>query len=435
LLTFDALMRMRLPEPPDPRLLVVKIDGEDFRQQFSQKKPSEIDRSISDQSLLKLLQVLNAHQPRAIGLDVYYDRHPDSAYPELLAQLQKNEKLVTICKASYTKVGADGVKPPPDVPLESDRITFSDFIPDDADEVMRRHLLAMRPKKQTESICPAFYAFSTELALRYLDPYLSKLQVEPNWTFKVELGKQPTDMAPVPHGFQASVLAKNPWQPYEVAFPPLQTYANAYQRLSNNGTQLLLNYRMTPEPIAVAESRPLRWFLSNQSPTELDRLIKNKVVLIGVTIVAEDDNFKTPYAYKQDDYFKTPYGYKRDDWVPGVFIHAHMVSQLLSHVLDGRPLLWTWNPWVEVVWIAGWSLVGGLLTAVFCFQNGAIGRLLPQIALMLGLAIALLYGTCVGVLVLFAGWLPLLPPILGIVTTTSTVMMLSAQRSHILKPI
>jgi CHASE2 domain-containing sensor protein len=432
LLAFDALMRQRPPEPPDPRLLIVKIDGEDFRQQFSQKKPGEIDRSISDQSLLKLLQVLNAHQPRVVGLDVYYDRSPGQAYPDLLAQLKTNENLVVVCKASYTKVGEDGIKPPPDVPLNSDRITFSDFIEDESDDVMRRQLLAMPISNQSDPVCPASYAFNTELALRYLAPYQTNVRVEPDWTFKIGLGKQPSDTNPVSHGFlSGAVPAGTAWQPYQAVFPPLQGYANAYQGISNGGTQLLLNYRMTPDLIEIAESRPLRWFLSNPPKADLDRLVKNKIVLIGVTIRQDDDSFKAS-GFK-DDYFKTPYGYKRDDWVPGVFIHAHMVSQLLSHVLDGRPLLWVWNPWTEGLWIAGWALVGGVLTGVLGLQTAAIGRLLPQVALMLGLATATVYGTCVGVLVLFGGWLPLVPPMLVLFASSGTVMMLSAQRIRAVK--
>ncbi len=38
-----------------------------------------------------------------------------------------------------------------------------------------------------------------------------------------------------------------------------------------------------------------------------------------------------------------------------------MVSQILSSVLDGKPLVWFWSKPGEMLWIWGWALVGGIL--------------------------------------------------------------------------
>ncbi len=35
----------------------------------------------------------------------------------------------------------------------------------------------------------------------------------------------------------------------------------------------------------------------------------------------------------------------------GVIIHAHQVSQIISAVLDGRPLITFWRSWIEWLWI------------------------------------------------------------------------------------
>jgi CHASE2 domain-containing sensor protein len=45
----------------------------------------------------------------------------------------------------------------------------------------------------------------------------------------------------------------------------------------------------------------------------------------------------------------------------GVLIHAHLISQILSAVEDGRPLLWWWSSGVEILWIGSWSAIGAIL--------------------------------------------------------------------------
>ena len=52
-----------------------------------------------------------------------------------------------------------------------------------------------------------------------------------------------------------------------------------------------------------------------------------------------------------------------------------MVSQVLSTVLDGRPLIWTWPIWLDFLWIAIWSVTGGLLVLLLrlSLQSGLIG--------------------------------------------------------------
>lgn len=49
-------------------------------------------------------------------------------------------------------------------------------------------------------------------------------------------------------------------------------------------------------------------------------LMRDRIVLIGST------------AESLRDFFQTPYGK-----MPGVFVHANLVSQLISSALDGRP--------------------------------------------------------------------------------------------------
>ena len=48
--------------------------------------------------------------------------------------------------------------------------------------------------------------------------------------------------------------------------------------------------------------------------------------------------------------------------MPGVVIHANLVSQILSATLENRPLLRTWSDPIEFAWILGWAAIGAILT-------------------------------------------------------------------------
>jgi len=425
---FDQMMRLRPEEVADPRLFVVTIDDEDVRLQ--QQTENLQGSSISDRNLTRLLNTINAHKPAVIGLDVHRDEKASAQYPQLIAQLRDNPNLITICKAGYDKANPYGIQPPPEVPLESFRIGFSDFVMD-ADEVVRRHLLAMSPESLGESRCQVSTAFNVELAARYLQPYLDVNQTgfakEWNEALKIRLNKQPQNLPTATHAYSggdAKPKTDN-WQPYEVLFSRLRSRQGVYQGLAGDayGTQILLNYRATRQPNDVAVSRPLRWFLSADKPPtsqELKTLIEGRIVLIGVTA-------------RDRDVFKTPYGFELSERVPGVFVHAHKLSQILSAVLDGRPLLWMWLPWMDVVWIGGWAIAGGLLAWVLCSRRTR-PFVVPQLALAIGLSTGVLYGMCVGILVLLGGWVPFVPAALALgATSTGVAILLTRQPVQSLK--
>ncbi len=65
-------MRLRPDERQDRRLLIIKVTDTDMA---LQKREQREGRSLSDESLEKLLQKLKPYQPRAIGLDIYRDFH------------------------------------------------------------------------------------------------------------------------------------------------------------------------------------------------------------------------------------------------------------------------------------------------------------------------------------------------------------------------
>ncbi|MEH1941801.1 MAG: CHASE2 domain-containing protein [Nostoc sp.] len=352
---FDEMMRSRPAEGIDSRLLVITIDDEDLA---TQRKNNEslIGASISEISLNKLLAKLNQYQPRAIGLDIYRDFK--ATQPDLVTRLQKTQNLIGVCKGSDGTVDIPGNEPPPEIPKTN--LGFSDFI-NDRDGVIRRHLLFMNP--EATSLCPASYAFSVQLA----SLYLRSSGIQPKFTPQgnLQLGK--------------------------TIFPNLKPRTGGYQKIDANGGQILLNYRSSKD---IAQQVKLTKFLS--SPIN-PSAIKDKIVLIGV--VAKGDS---------PDTWATPYGVPLDEQMPGVLVQAHMISQILSAVQDGRPLLRVWSLWIEIVWIWGWSLVGGVL---------AWRKLsLPWLALAVSITSSILYIVCFGLLISGA-WVPFIPSALSLIAT------------------
>ncbi len=163
------------------------------------------------------------------------------------------------------------------------------------------------------------------------------------------------------------------------------------------GHQVLLNWRATD---AVATQVTLSDVINNKVTGDK---VRDRIVLIGTTA----ENFH--------DYWSTPYSAGR--WphqsMAGVVVQAHMTSQILSAVRDRRPLLWVWPKWCELLWIWCWSAIGGVLA----WRNSSVLRL----GIATCGAICLLYGLCLGLLML-GGWVPLVPSALALIATGGSVL-------------
>ena len=337
--------------PPDPRLLVVLITDVDVQAQPQKERRG----SLSDPTLAQLLQKLESYQPQAIGLDLYWDYPVGQTDPKLVNRLRQSDHLVTVCKVGDVEKNESGVAPPSEV--TADQIAFSDVVVD-ADSIVRRHLLAMTPPPSSR--CAAPYALSVQLALRYLDAKGITLQY-PN---------------------------ADTWQLGKLSFQRMKTHSGGYQHLDDRGHQLLLNYRSPVSPEQGVQQVTLGQVLAGQvNPAA----IKDHIVLIGTTVEGTNDYSITPYQTVQGN----------RQVIPGVVLQAQMTSQLLSAVLDGRPLLWTWSLWAELLWIGGWGLLGGTLTWTI--------RKPTYLGLASVGAIAALYSSCLLLLIQTGAWIPLVP--------------------------
>ena len=352
---FDALVCLRSMPEPDPHLLIVAITEDDIQ---SQKQ-----WPLTDQVLADVFSQLQQHQPRGIGLDLYRDLPQEPGGAQLSQQL-KADNVIVITKIGNPK--NPSVSPPPGISPE--KIGFNDLVLDPDGVVRRQLLFASGQDNQT------VFAFSLQLALIYLKAEGIEPKNNSRYPEYMELGKR--------------------------IFFPLKSGDGGYANIDDRGYQILLNYR-TPE---IARIVSIGEVLSNQVNPDW---IKNKIVLIGTTAPSIPDVFLTPYSIKAGDDFK----------MPGVLIHAQMVSQiinsalnyqsphLLSQVLSPSDLFRFIPQSLEILWIGIWAIAGGILMWQISHplhQGGA-----------LAIGIVSLLGTSYGLFLLNI-WIPIIAHIFSL---------------------
>ncbi|WP_189523614.1 CHASE2 domain-containing protein [Nostoc sp. PA-18-2419] len=373
---FDHLMQLRLlDEGADPRLLVIEITDNDLRTQIKRNEHGQ--GTLKDTSLNRLLMKLEKYQPRLIGLDLYRDFETSANEPDLVARLN-NERFFSVCKVPETdekeRIVASGIAPPKQV-VKGERFGFVDFIPD-KDQVVRRFLMAQ--EKLSGADCATKQSFSLALARRYLE-----LEATQNNQYKY---KDPFET-------QGQLQIGN------AVFEYLQPFTGGYQGVDSGGYQVLLNYRATgAEPEVIAKHVSLE-DVFNDRLSEQD--VRDKIVLIGITAkVAISDDWSTPYGT-----------------MSGVFVQAHMVSQILSFVKGERGLLKVWLPGIEFLWIACWSLVGA-----------GLAYYLRAYWLMVGLAggttFLVLYVICLSLLTWGNLWVPFIPSAIALFLMQGSILFI-----------
>jgi diguanylate cyclase (GGDEF)-like protein/PAS domain S-box-containing protein len=152
--------------------------------------------------------------------------------------------------------------------------------------------------------------------------------------------------------------------------------------------------------------------LNNRVPA---RLLRDRIVLIGSTAPSLEDVFYTPYSSELIGEAQPIYG---------VELQANFISQILKATLNQRPLINVWPKPLEWSWIFVWSGLGaGLIWRWRSLRRGAIGLLLAG---------ASLGGSCY--LAFLAGWwLPLVPPLLGLLGSATIITSHVAHQEEELK--
>ncbi|NMF63039.1 transmembrane sensor domain-containing protein [Brasilonema octagenarum UFV-E1] len=348
---YDTVMRLQ-PHPgiQDKRILVVTVNDDDVKQ---------FGKPLSDRTVEQLLTKLEKYQPKVIGLDIYRDTPQKEGWDKLIERLRKSDRTLAICQVGESN-GAPAIDPPPQVPPE--RLGFSDgFIHDPPNDTIRRYTLVM--DRSAESPCTTPYAFSFQLIRHYL-PATTRYEFNPGKNLSIN----------------------------SIVFDVLKPYSGGYQLPHTDmlGYQLLIDYRSPDRFSQVSLTQVL-----NEQDSDLLKLIKDRIVLIGYVGASTKDKHLTPLGK-----------------MPGVIVHTQMVSQILNVVLDRRPLLSPWSSLSNTVWVWGWSMVGGILTLTFCSPRNQ--------GISIGVALLANGCICFGFFTQ-AVWVPLIPSALALVMTGGSV--------------
>lgn len=340
--TLDTFLRWRPAESTDERILVVGINEADIQQMGTYPMP--------DREMAQLLETLLANEPRVIGIDIYRDLPVEPGHQALRDLLASQPNIIGVEKVIA------GTVPPP-AALAPEQVGFVDF-PLDPDGFVRRAYLGSLPSLETPD--PDRFRFS--FGLRLAETYLAAEKI------------------PLENGI------RNPdnFRFGDAELFQLVSASGSYVDMEAAGLQLLINPRSGIKPF---ETVSMADVMNGNVDAEL---IRDRIVIIGITSLSVKDLVNSAAVNSSNP-----------GLVYGVQMHTHFTSQLLSTVLDGRPMLRVWGEGWEYLWIILWGGTGIVL--------GRMVRRPEGYSLAVGVASLGLTGLSFALLWLVGLWIPVVP--------------------------
>ena len=356
----DYWFRLRPREATEKRIVVVTIGEKDINRLGQWP--------ISDDTLSQLITKIDRQKPRVIGLDLYRDLPVSPGTEKLAATFRSTPNLVGIEKAIGTRV-----KPSP-ILKQQEQVALADLVID-RDSKVRRGLLSIQLNNGQVQL-----GLATRLALMYL-------------------AAEGIELEAVENSNQRSLG--------QAVFTPFQSNDGGYVDADGGGFQILLNFRGTQSSFAHVSITDV---LNENIPQDL---MRDRLVLIGSTAPSLNDIFATPYSG----------GSELEQYIPGVFIHANLASQILSEALDGRSAIKVVSEPKEWLWVFVWtSVASGVSFSVLSLssvdrdslslvKSSASSMILPGIVLL---------GS--GYLLFLQGWwLPVITPLFSLLFSTTVI--------------
>jgi adenylate cyclase len=350
----DHYFRSRPAESKDDRIVIIGVHESDV---------TKYNFPLSDRDLATLLTKIKQQEPSAIGLDLYRNLPVGSGYAKLKQIFESTPNLVGVQKVVQNG-NLETVGPPP-VLKELGQVTANDIVID-GDGKLRRGLLSVTARDQTEYLGFAFALSLLHLQLQGIEPQNTPAGL-------IKLGK--------------------------TEFVPFQGNDGSYVRADDAGYQVLINYRGSQTSFDILSVDQVL-----QGKLKPDQL-RGKIVMIGSVAQSLNDVFETPYNLPGTQIRRS---------TPGVEIHAQITSQILSSVLEQRPSIRTLSETAELLWITSWTLLGALLI----WLQRAVGSENSKIHAIKIFCSFLLVGggllTLTFLAFLQSWWLPVMPAMLGL---------------------
>jgi CHASE2 domain-containing sensor protein len=340
----DTMLRQRPVEKLDERVVIVGIDEQDI--QWVGQYP------VPDEKIAQLLTKLETYQPLAIGLDLFKNVPVEPGGEKLTQLFQKNTNIIGIEKI----LPPGETSPPRSLPPE--QVGFVD-LPNDEDSKNRRYLLyTSNPQNINED--------KYSLALRLITRYFQ------NQAINIGTGKN-----------DPNTIKFN-----QIELPRITKNFGGYINVDDGGLAILINFRNNSQPFHVVS---LRDILNDKID---GKLLRDRIVLVGNCNMSTGDIFYTSALPNL----------KLSGQIYGIEYHAHVISQILSTVIDSRPMLHSWGDMEEYIWIFIWG-----------FLPIAIGRITQSMwknILSVGVAGFCLFSCGYVMLWMWGIWIPIAPSLL-----------------------
>ncbi len=277
---------------------------------------------VPDEKIAQLLTKLETYQPLAIGLDLFKNVPVEPGGEKLTRLFQENTNIIGI-----EKILPPGETPPPQS-LPPQQVGFVD-LPNDKDSKNRRYLLhTPNPQKINEDK----YSLALQLIIKYFQ----------NKRIKIDTG----------------INNPNTIRFNGIELPRITKNFGGYVNVNDGGLPILINFRNNSQPFHIVS---LRDIINEKVDV---KLLRDRIVLIGNRNMTTGDILYTSALPGQ---------------VYGVEYHAHVISQILSNVIDNRPMLNSWGDMEEYTWIFIWGFlpiaIGRITQSVWknLFSVGAAG--------------------------------------------------------------
>lgn len=343
----------------DPRIAIMTIDESDIKQ--IRQYP------LTDRMLVQAIQTLKSYKPKAIGLDLYRDLPVEPGYQKLVELFKTTPNLIGIEKIIGSQIA------PPPVLKQLGQVGLADQVLDQ-DGRLRRALLSVRVPNSKLRL-----NLGLQLALRYL----------------ADLGITPQHLPQHPHEIQLG----------KAVLVPFQASDGGYVGADTGGYQILLNFHGNQEQF---QTFSLADLLANKIP---QKLVRDRVVLIGLTDPSLNELFQTPYSGDN--------GQLKE--MAGVVIHANITSQILTAAMFGTGMLQVWSKPVEWIWILLWSMVGAALS----WELRSLKARVVCVTIVGGVLTVIAY-----VAFLQDWWIPVVPPAIALVVAAITLPIITIKHSE-----
>lgn len=378
LAALDVLFCLRPLAPKDSRIVVVTIDEPDIRYMGQWPMPDAV--------LSELIEKIKQQQPRAIGLDLYRDLPVPPGHEQLIKAFKSTPNLIGV-----DKIIGDIVEPP-SVLAELNQVGIADLILD-PDGKVRRVLMSHKDRQNQTRL-----SLGAMLSLMYLEAEGIALEMIDSKKMHLGLG--------------------------QALFIPFSANYGGYVGANPGGYQVMLNYRGNFTDFYTVSVRDV---LNNQIPADLipgensNYPLRDRIVLIGTVAPSIKDFFFTPY---NSSFVGNP------NPMPGVFIHANIISQVISAALDGRPLIHVWSELKEKIWTFFWAGTGSSLVWVFRRGRGSQKKYLsPGLIVNFILAVSIILA--LGYAAFLTGlWLPIVRPLLSLTGAGMLMVAYHQQQLH-----